>query len=385
MGRRFGQNARIEKDKILVTASRFAGYSLFILQPFPMAAAPLTSPLPAPQTVAPRRRNASTWARLRRHPLFLIGAAILVALLFMAVFAGAIGHDTPRHIENGVATTAPDPGFIYPDGVNELGSPHAPGGGFLMGADTLGRDVWTRVVYGARLSLLVAFCAMITSTIIGTTIGLLGGFYGGWVDAALTRFTEIVSALPTILLAITLAVVLPDRLPDAAFFVWLGDHPELTTIRLPGVAPFPWISSNPDLNTLKLLLAIGLVTWVSIARAVRGQTLALREREFIEAARALGLSNFAILRRHLLPNVVPTVVTLATLATAQNILLEAGLSYLGLGRPEQASWGGLIADGQSYLLVAPWIAVAPGVTIVLAVVAFNLIGNALGEVWETRR
>lgn len=320
-----------------------------------MAAAPLSSPLPAPQmqSVA-RRRPDSTWARLRRHPLFLIGLAILLTLLIMAVFADQITPGTPT-----------DPQHIYPNGINELGVPHAPGGGFLLGADTVGRDVWTRVVYGARLSLLVAFCAMITSTLIGTTVGLLGGFFGGWVDVALTRFTEIVAALPTILLAITLAVVLPERLPE--FFL------------------FKAFKINPDLNTLKLLLAIGLVTWVGIARAVRGQTLALREREFIEAARALGLSNFAILKRHLLPNVVPTVVTLATLATAQNILLEAGLSYLGLGRTETASWGGLIADGQSYLLVAPWIAVAPGVAIVLAVVAFNLIGNALGEVWETRR
>ena len=319
-----------------------------------MAAAPLTSPLPAPQIVAPARRNDSTGARLIRHPLFLIGMAILLALLWMAIFAANLGRGNP-----------PDPQQIYADGLNELGVPHAPGGEFRLGADTLGRDVWTRVLYGARLSLLVAFCAMITSTIIGTTVGLLGGFFGGWVDATLTRLTEIVAALPTILLAITLAVVLPERMPE--FFL------------------FRWFNVNPDLNTLKLLLAIGLVTWVSIARAVRGQTLALREREFIEAARALGLSNGAILRRHLLPNVVPTVVTLATLATAQNILLEAGLSYLGLGRPEAASWGGLIADGQAYLLVAPWIAVAPGVAIVLAVVAFNLIGNALGEVWETRR
>ena len=316
-----------------------------------MAAAPLLSPLPAPQTVAPARRQDSTLARLIRHPLFLIGLIILLGLLLLAALAPLIGRG--------------DPQTIYPNGIDALGVPHAPGGEFKFGADTQGRDVWTRVLYGAQLSLLVAFCAMITSTIIGTTIGLLGGFFGGWVDAALTRFTEIVAALPTILLAITLAVVLPKQIPDFWLFQKLG--------------------INPDLNILKLLLAIGLVTWVGIARAVRGQTLALREREFVEAARALGLSNGAILRRHLLPNVVPTVVTLATLATAQNILLEAGLSYLGLGRPEAASWGGLIADGQSYLLVAPWIAVAPGVAIVLAVVAFNLIGNALGEVWETRR
>ena len=316
-----------------------------------MAAAPLTQPLPEPQLRARAPRDDSTWHRLKRHPLFLLGAGLLVLLLALALLAPQIGRGDPQQ--------------IYPNGIDPLGVPHAPKDGFLLGADTLGRDVWTRVVYGARLSLLVAFCAMITSTLIGTTIGLLGGFFGGWVDATLTRFTEIVASLPTILLAITLAVVLPERLPN----FWL----------------FQLFKINPDLTTLKLLLAIGLVTWTSIARAVRGQTLALREREFVEAARALGLSNGAILWRHLLPNVVPTVVVLATLATAQNILLEAGLSYLALGKPETASWGGLIADGQSYLLVAPWIAVAPGVAIVLAVVAFNLIGNALGEVWETRR
>lgn len=316
-----------------------------------MAAAPLLQPLPEPPIAVAPARDDSTWARLRRHPLFWLGASILFALFLIAALAGAI--------------TRGDPATIYSDGVNQLGVPHAPGGGFLLGGDTLGRDVWTRVAYGARLSLTVALCAMVTSTLIGTLVGLLGGFFGGWVDNALTRLTEIVASLPTILLAITLAVVLPDRMPSFFLFAWLG--------------------KNPDLTNLKLLLAIGLVTWTGIARAVRGQTLALREREFIEAARALGLSNGAILWRHLLPNVVPTVVVLATLATAQNILLEAGLSYLGLGRPEQASWGGLISDGQPYLLSAPWIVLAPGVAIVAAVTAFNLIGNALGEVWETRR
>ena len=331
-----------------------------------MAAAPLTQPLPEPQpqrVAAPR--HDSTVARLVRHPLFLLGMAILLALIFVAVCAPLIGRATPPHLLNGKQVTAPDAGFIYPNGLDELGVPHAPGAGFLLGADTLGRDVWTRLVFGARLSLTVALCAMVTSTLIGTSVGLLGGFFGGWVDATLTRLTEIVASLPTILLAITLAVVLPDRMPNFALF-----------------APFGY---NPDLTNLKLLLAVGLVTWTGIARAVRGQTLALREREFIEAARALGLSNGAILWRHLLPNVIPTVVVLATLATAQNILLEAGLSYLALGNPEQASWGGLIADGQAYLLTAPWIVLAPGAAIVAAVTAFNLIGNALGEVWETRR
>lgn len=318
-----------------------------------MAAAPLSSPLSTPETVrlAPRRRDDFP-SRFARHPLARLGSVLLLILLLVAFLA--------PYITRG----APD--VIYANGVDALGVPHAPGEGFALGADTLGRDVWTRVAYGARLSLLVALCAMLTSTLIGTTIGLLGGFFGGWIDAALTRFTEIVASLPTILLAITLAVVLPDRMPDFWLFKLRG-----------------W---NPDLTTFRLLLAIGLVTWTGIARAVRGQTLALKEREFVEAARAMGLSNAAILRRHLLPNVLPTVIVLATLATAHNILLEAGLSYLALGlRPEDPSWGGLISEGQPYLTTAPWIVLAPGAAIVLAVCAFNLLGNALGDALETRK
>jgi ABC-type antimicrobial peptide transport system permease subunit len=195
-----------------------------------------------------------------------------------------------------------------------------------------------------RISLLIGFSAMITAVLIGTAIGLLSGFFGGWVDAVLMRITEIVMALPTVLLAIALRVVLPDYSP---------------TLPLLGAL---------DPNLYKILVAIGLVTWTGIARAVRGQVFSLKEREFIEAARALGCSNWRILTVHLLPNVAPTVIVLATLATAHNILLEAGLSFLGLGvDPSIPSWGTMIADGQPFFLSAPWILLAPGVAIVLAV------------------
>jgi peptide/nickel transport system permease protein len=314
----------------------------------------MTSPLPSPtDTLSPitniqnRLRTDTLWYRLKRQPLFWIGSVLLLILLVAATFIP-------------FSKGAPD--TIYPNGLNALGVPAAPGAEFRMGTDTLGRDVWTRVMYGARLSLTVAFFAMITSVIIGTFIGLLGGFFGGIVDSALTRFTEIISALPTILLAITLTVVLPQR-----------------------INPIEWLNFDGDLTLIRLLLAIGLVTWTRIARAVRGEVLALKEREFIEAARSLGLSNTVILWRHLLPNVLPTVIVLATLATASNILLEAGLSYLGIGRPDAPSWGSLISEGQPYLITAPWITLAPGVAIVLAVCAFNMIGNALGDALETRK
>ncbi len=311
-----------------------------------MAAAPLSL-----SQIATRPRPGSG-PQFFRHPLALTGLFIIAALLLLA-FAAPV-------ITKGDATA------IFDNGVNALGVPHPPGKGFLIGADTLGRDVWTRIAFGARISLSVAFCAMLTSVFIGTFIGLIGGYFGGWTDAILTRITEVVLSLPTVLLALTIAVVLPDHLPH----FWL----------------FERLKIDPDLKFARLLLAIGLVTWTGIARAVRGQVLALKEREFIEAARAMGCSNATILRRHLLPNVLPTVIVLATLATAHNILLEAGLSYLGLGLdPSQPSWGAMIAEGQPFLLDAPWIVLAPGAAIVLAVTGFNLIGNALQEVLEPRR
>lgn len=294
------------------------------------------------------RKPLSMGQRVRRNRLAQIGFALVALLLFVAVFAPHLSRFDPLE--------------PLPGGLNALGEPHAPGGAFLLGADSQGRDVWTRTLNGARISLLVGFCAMLTAVSIGTTIGLLSGFFGGWIDAVLMRFTEIVMSLPTVLLAIALRVVLPD-----------------IAITLPLLGAL-------DPNLYKILLAIGLVTWTGIARAVRGQVLSLKEREFVEAARAVGCSNGRIMVAHILPNVAPTIIVLATLATAHNILLEAGLSYLGLGIDKSVpSWGNMIADGQSYFLSAPWILLAPGAAIVLAVAAFNFIGQALQEALEPRR
>jgi peptide/nickel transport system permease protein len=278
-------------------------------------------------------------SHLLRHRLAQAGLIIIALLVLTAVC-------TPW-------LTRVDPAQPLPHGLGELGEPHRPGAGFPAGADTLGRDVWTRMLYGTRISLLVAVCAMLTAVLIGTTVGLLSGYCGGWLDAALMRCTEIVMSLPTILLAIALFVVLP------------GD------------------SSAQRL--LKLLTAIALVTWTGIARAVRGQVLSLKEQEFAESARAIGCSHARIIFVHLLPNVLPTIIVLATLATAHNILLEAGLSYLGQGiDPSIPSWGGMIAEGQPYILSAPWIILAPGIALVTAVVGFNLLGQGLQEVLEPR-
>jgi ABC-type dipeptide/oligopeptide/nickel transport system permease subunit len=303
--------------------------------------------LAQPSETALKTRNDSFSARLARHPLARVGGALVVLLLLVAFLAPVI--------------SSLDPSQSRPAGLGTLGEAHAPGGGFLLGADTLGRDVWTRTLYGSRISLIVGIFAMTTAVFIGTTMGLLAGYFGGWVDALIMRCIEIVQSLPTILLAIALVAVLPDE-------------------------PISFGQHQIDRKLFNLLLAIGLVTWTGIARAVRGQTLSLREHEFIEAARAVGCGHATILWRHLLPNVLPTVIVLATLATAHNILLEAGLSYLGLGvDPSIPSWGAMISEGQPYILSAPWIILAPGCAVALAVVAFNLLGTAMQETLDPRR
>jgi peptide/nickel transport system permease protein len=306
-----------------------------------MALAPtdFAAEIDAPSVAAPPRKTRGFWARLLRHPLAIIGLIVIIFLLTTAAFAPSI---------------AKDPKAISDIGISKVGEPHPPGQGFLLGADPQGRDVFARVVWGARISLRVAFYAMLTSISIGTVIGLLGGYFGGWVDVLLTRLTETVMSLPTVLLAISLFALLPGDTPPQRLF--------------------------------KLLLAISLVTWTGIARAVRGQVLSLKEREFVEAARALGCSNLRIIFVHLLPNVLPTVLVLATLATAQNILLEAGLSYVGQGiERSEPSWGNLIRDGEPFMLSAPWILLSSGAAVVLAVAGFNLLGRAMEESLEPRR
>jgi ABC-type dipeptide/oligopeptide/nickel transport system permease subunit len=250
-----------------------------------------------------------------------------------------------------VAIAAPWLAAYDPDAivVASYRGPLAPGGGHLLGTDTLGRDVWARLAWGARTSLFVGGLAMAVSFVIGTTTGLLAGYFGGLVDAALMWVVDLVLTMPSLLLLIVLATVLP-----------------------PSVLTIP--------------LVIGVIGWTTFARTVRGEVLTLRERDYVNAARALGASHSRIMLRHLLPGVVPGVVVLAALGMSGAIVVDAGLSYLGLGVPlPRPSWGRMVSESQTYIAVAPWLVVAPGVAIVLAVVGFNLIGNALIDVMGRRR
>ena len=269
-------------------------------------------------------------ARSRR---FLVAGVVIVGLLSFAAVAAPW-------------LSAYDPNAIV---VPTYRGPLEPSAAHPFGTDTLGRDVWTRIVYGARTSLFVGTIAMAVSLAIGMTIGLLAGYFGGLADAALMWVVDLVLTMPALLLLIVLATVLP-----------------------------------PSMLTIPLV--IGVTGWTTFARTVRGEVLTLRERDYVQAARALGASDARIISRHLLPGVLPGVIVLAALGMSGAIIVDAGLSYLGLGVPlPTASWGRMVSDAQTYISVAPWLVVVPGMAIALAVIGFNLIGYGLIDVLGRRQ
>jgi peptide/nickel transport system permease protein len=271
-------------------------------------------------------------SRRRSQRMLAAGTVIVAALLVVAIGAPWL--------------TRWDPDAIV---VAHYTGPQAPGGPHLLGTDTLGRDVWARLAYGARTSLAVGGLALVTSLAIGVTVGLVGGYFGGVVDAALMWVVDLVLTMPALLLLIVLATVLP-----------------------------------PSLLTIPLV--IGLVGWTTFARTVRGEVLSLRERDYVLAAQALGASHGRIVVRHLLPGVLPGVIVLAALGMSGAIGIDAGLSYLGLGVPlPTPSWGRMISEVQTYFSVAPWLVVLPGIAISVAVIGFNLIGYGLVDLVGARR
>jgi peptide/nickel transport system permease protein len=255
----------------------------------------------------------------------LLGGALMV-LVLVAMAAGAPW------------LTSYDPSAIV---VTDYRGPLPPGGAHPLGTDTLGRDVWTRLVFAARTSLLAALLGTGIAVTVGTAIGLVSGWAGGWIDAVCMWCVDLVLTVPTLLLLIVLAALLP-----------------------------------PSLLTVPIV--IGSVGWTAFARTVRGEVLSLRGRDSVVAAVALGARPGRILVHHLLPGVRSTVVALAALGVAGAIAIESGLGYLGLGAPlPTPSWGRMVSEAQTYFVVAPWLVVLPGVAIVLAVIAFTLLGQGL--------
>ena len=242
--------------------------------------------------------------------------------------------------------TGYDPDTIV---VSTYRGPLRPDASHPLGTDTLGRDVWARLTYGARTSLFVGGVAMAVSLAIGMTTGLVAGYFGGFVDGGLMWIVDLVLTMPSLLLLIVLATVLP-----------------------------------PSILTIPLV--IGAIGWTTFARTVRGEVLTLRERDYVLAARALGATHGRLMLRHLLPGVLPGVLVLSALGMSGAIVVDAGLSYLGLGVPlPTPSWGRMVSDAQTYIAVAPWLVVAPGAAIALAVIGFNLIGYGLIDVLGRRQ
>jgi peptide/nickel transport system permease protein len=270
-----------------------------------------------------------TWKRFRRDRLAMVGLVIIFVFALAAILAPVIAPYNPSE--------------QFFDGLTLEGSPLPPGWRFWFGTDTNGRDQFSRLLYGARTSLLIGIVANGIAVAVGTALGLVAGYLRGWTGAAIMRLTDLMMAFPPLLLAIALAAIL-----------------------------------RPGLNIV--ILVIALVNWVQIARVIYTETVSLSEREYIEAARALGAGNSRILLRHLLPHLIPTVIVYATLGIATTVLLEAMLSFLGRGvQPPTPAWGMMIFESQSYFLNAPWLVFIPGAAILILALAFNLVGDGLRD------
>ncbi|MFI6297410.1 ABC transporter permease [Nonomuraea sp. NPDC050790] len=292
------------------------------------------------------------WLRLKRDKVAMVGAGVIIFLILVAVFAPLIvkwfGHPPLEFHREMIDQETQIPkdrfGGISWD--------------FLFGVDPQwGRDIFSRVVYGARISLLIAFLATLLSVGIGTILGVTAGFFGGWVDTVISRLMDVFLAFPLLVFAIALAGVVPDTA-----FGLTGD----------------------SLRVSLLIFIIGFFNWPYIGRIVRGQTLSLREREFVDAARSLGARGPYIIFREVLPNLVAPILIYSTLLIPSNILFEAALSFLGVGvRPPTPTWGGMLSDA-ARIYTVPHYAIFPGLAIFLTVLAFNLFGDGLRDALDPR-
>jgi len=263
-------------------------------------------------------------AAFRRNRLAMVGLLFVILLALLAIFAPLVSPYNPYIVDL-------DQQLLQP-------SLH-----HWLGTDNFGRDVLTRIIYGARISLVVGVVPSFISLVIGTVMGILSGYVGGRTDFVVMRLADMMIAFPSLLLAMVVMYTL-------------------------------------GANLFNIFIALALVGWAGIARVVRSQTLALKEKEFIEAARANGTTQSTVMAHHIFPNVVPTLIVLFSLSIPDAIMWESSLSFLGVGvQPPKSSWGLLVSAGEDYLFQAPMVAVAPGVAILLAVLAFNFVGDGLRD------
>jgi peptide/nickel transport system permease protein len=295
-----------------------------------------TTPDLAGQTISlpssPRRHR---WRKFVRHPLGVIGGVILLVVFSSALLADYLAPHEPNK-QRLVARFKPP---VWAQGGSAT---------YLLGTDNVGRDIFSRIIHGSRISLSVGIAAVGISLLIGVTLGLLSGFLGARVDAIIMALVDIMLAFPQLILAFAMVAVLG-----------------------PGIG--------------NIILVLGLTGWERYARVVRAEVLALREREFVQAARAIGVPTPTIIFRHIMPNTFSSVIVMATLQTAQAILAEAALSFLGLGTGQTyPSWGQMIALGRDYINVAWWLSTFPGIAILLTVLAINLLGDRVRDLLDPR-
>ena len=274
------------------------------------------------------------WVQLRQLPRAWVGSLMVLMVVTMAVLAPVL------------APT--DPLKQYGDGLSDQGTPLPPSERFLLGTDHLGRDMLSRMLYGARISLTISFVANLVAALLGTSIGILAGYYSGWIDTLLMRFTDVLLAFPAILLALGLGSVL-----------------------------------RPSIPVVMIILTV--ITWPTLARLVRSQVLSVRERAFVESARCAGASDLHIILQHILLHTISVTLVWATLSFASTVLVESSLSYLGVGVPlPTPSWGNMIAEGQTRYRIAPWMIIIPTGAILITTLGFNLLGDAVRDALDPR-
>ncbi len=270
------------------------------------------------------------WRRFRRHKAGLVGLVVVLVEIAIALSAPVL---IPRDLA------------IDPNPLNILQGPSA---AHWLGTDEVGRDIFARLIYASRISLTIGFLAVAMAIVVGTSVGSMAGYFGGWLDNVLMRVSDAMLSIPTLFFLIVLSVTL-----------------------------------GPSVRTM--VIVIGLLSWMELARIIRANVLSLKRREFVEAARTIGARGPAVIMRHILPNTLAPIVVAATLGVGNALLVEASVSYLGLGvQPPDPSWGNMLYNAQSYVFNAPWITLYPGLMILLTVLCINFVGDGLRDALDPR-
>jgi peptide/nickel transport system permease protein len=292
--------------------------------------------LPEAEIIETRGTWTEVWRRFRKDKFAVVGLVAIAVLIIVAVGAPWIAPHSPL--------------TQYDSGLSAQGQPMAPNSHFWLGTDLLGRDLLSRLIYGARVSLVIGILANGFALLLGVIFGIVAGFFRGWLETLIMRATDVMLAFPILLLAIALS----------------------SSISKPGI----WV----------LVVVIGIVYWAPMTRVIHGEVLSIREKEFVTAARLTGCTNRRILTSHILPHLVAPIIVYTSLGIATTVLLEASLSFIGLGvQPPTPSWGQMISDGQQYYTSAPWLTLFPGLCIMITVLAFNLVGDGLRDAFDPQQ